>query len=183
MKNSKLCIVAMALILVSCEKNDIESILATRDSIVANPSKIFADWQIVSNWTHTDNHFQAEFIDQNISNDVLLNGLVLVYAKHQNLIKLISGQLNTDDWSYQVEENAIQIHVSTKDDVFFNEEQWISYFIIPQQQLKKLEENGVGKLQLFEMSYIEVMQLLKQQKYSIQKYFSNKMLLILYQYQ
>lgn len=154
MKKIALLSLISLLAFASCKKDHLEEVPSPQSAETPAVATQVSTWKAVENWTGSNNSFSASLSDESISSDVAQNGLVLLYAK-DNTIQLLPGKVGKTYFYYQVQEGSIQINANS--DV--NKALQFSYVVFSKDELSSLEQKGVSRSQLMNMSYEQVSQL------------------------
>jgi hypothetical protein len=132
-------------------------------SPVAENATAISNWQPVNNSstsgkTASTKGFTGVVNDLSISQDVLSNGLVLVFAKEgnqgQSLPFVQSGSIY---WYYQVEEGQISVSAEGSTD----QSKEFQYIVLTSDQLNDLEARGYPKNTLVNISWNDAVDLFK----------------------
>lgn len=153
------------LVTASCNKMEHQVNVASNEttSALKEPSQ----WKSL-NWSSSPQekftiHYST-ISDNSITPAIADKGLVLVYKKTANAINALpldETETARQHWYYQVSPGSILIHCDAYGtDQALHEPNSFQYFIISEEKLKELEANEKSKIDLMELSYEQVSQLL-----------------------
>ena len=155
--------IALVLLIASCKKEDVRQIDKTNSTSGAATK---TQWNSLSAWgnSKTENvtTYFSKLIDSSITNEVVNNGLVLVYKKSGSDIQLLPFQEKDSKvyWYYQVAKGSIRINSENNDGQNLSASTF-TYFVVTPQQLSSLEANGKTKFDLLQLPFDEATSLLK----------------------
>ena len=154
----------VALFAASCKKQDMQAEKETATETVQTTEwKQAAEWKSSREEKYTS--YSTSMQDKSITADIVENGLVLVFAKYGNEVFSLPHQSKgTVDafWHYQVSENSIAIDVDVySENATIDNKQTFSYFILPADKIKSLEESGHTMSELMTLTYESAKNLLK----------------------
>jgi len=165
MKSYKLPVMGIALMLLiaSCKKEDVRQ--TTTDNVSSGTASK-AKWNSLSSWQNSKTEnittYFSRLTDSSITNDVVNEGMVLVYKKTGNEIQAlpILEKGNKTYWYYQVAKGSIRINSDNNDGQNLGT-QTFSYLVVTPEHLSKLEASGKTKLDLLQLSYDQASSLIK----------------------
>lgn len=149
----------------ACQKEQKESLL----SMAGNTGQsVSSSWAPINNWASepaADNKsFNGSIADSSITDEILSNGLVLLYAKNGTIIEALpSTHSATGDiaWNYQVSQGMISVNGKLNGQGVFNKEEPFSYFILSKDQIDALEKKDKNVNDLLNSSYDNLQTLLQ----------------------
>lgn len=160
------------LTLVACSKSELETAnpvqqeTETMAVTASNDANAAAKWSSVSN-TGTGTEavaFAGEIKDDAITEDVIVNGLVLVFGKTNSLVQSLPFQEKGNElryWYYHVSQGSVFIQAnSVSKSASVTTAQDFAVIVISKSQLENLESNGTSRDLLFGMSFDQVNALL-----------------------
>ena len=164
MKHYKLPFMGIALVLLiaSCKKEDVRQ--KVKESASGASSK--TQWNSLGAWgnstTENVTTYFSKLTDSSITNEVVNNGLVLVYKKSGSDIQLLPFQEKDSKtyWYYQVTKGSIRINSDNNDGQNLAASTF-TYFVVTPRQLSNLEVKGKTKFELLQLSLDEATSLLK----------------------
>jgi len=165
MKSYKLPILGIGLVLLiaSCKKEDVRQTNST-DSTSGASSK--TQWSSLTAWgnstTENVTTYFSKLTDSSITNEVVNNGLVLVYKKSGTDIQLLPFQEKDSKtyWYYQVAKGFVRINSDNNNGQNLAASTF-TYFVVTPEQLSNLEAKGKTKFDLLQLSLDEATSLLK----------------------
>lgn len=155
--------IALMLLIASCKKEDVRQTNA-KGSASEVSSK--TQWSSLSAWGNSKNEnvttYFSKLTDSLITNEVVNNGLVLVYKKSGSDIQLLPFQEKDSKtyWYYQVAKGSLRINSDNNDGQNLAASTF-TYFVVTPQQLSNLEAKGKTKFDLLQLSLEEATSLLK----------------------
>lgn len=169
MKTIKYLAVSAALIsLIACSKSDLESATgAEAEGEVLTTVGSFASWSSVSNSDKGTDAvaFAGEVRDAAITEDVIENGMVLVFGKANNHVQPLPFQESNGElryWYYHVTPGSVFIQASAASKTAaVTTAQDFAVVVLTQDQLEKLESAGTSRDLLLGMSLEQVSALVK----------------------
>ncbi len=155
---------------VSCKKNDFYSEMEEQPATVLAATKATAqDWQTTAKWNVANQEdfsvFYTNFKNENLTADVIDNGLVLVFKKDGNSVSALpieeGAKSNSKYWYHQVTEGNILISVDTYGgNTAPDAASSFKYFIITPQKLSDLQANGQTIDKLMNLTFAQAASIL-----------------------
>ena len=143
----------------SCKKMDVQPAPEKQNVATASDWKTAADWTSSKEEKYTVN--SSKFQDNAISSAVIENGLVLVYMKNASVTEALPSQQKDIYWYYQVSEKTIEINADVYGTDELDNKTNFKYFVLTEDKLKTLEEQGHSKSELMALTYENAASLLK----------------------
>jgi hypothetical protein len=177
MKNVKFSILGLSLLLLaaSCKKDDFQESASTATTQASD-----AGWQTAANWeTVNQQTFSVQYFtidDENITDDVADNGLVLVFKKNAGAINALpfeeanTGTAKAEEstanyWYHQVTKGSLLVSCDVNNaSATPNTANSFKYIIITPEKLQSLETDGYTAEKLMNLSYADAKALLEDVK-------------------
>ena len=166
MKTIKYLSVSLSLlILVSCSKSALQSsaeLEPGNETAAIGAGDMTARWSTVTNSTGEGNEavaFAGEIKDEAITEDVIENGLVLVFAKTAAQVQSLPFQEESAElryWYYHVSQGSVFIQANSVSKNAAVTAQDFGVVVLSKSQLEALESNGISRDLLLGMSFDQV---------------------------
>jgi hypothetical protein len=164
MKNHHLPLlgIGLAIFAISCKKADVQNENKSKDqSALASNTAVVSNWKTIDSWQtiagKNSTTYQSKIEDASITDEVISNGLVLVYANNGKSIESLPFEqkngASTYSWYYQVSEGMINVSSQVRGTGSAAINQNIRYFVLTPQQLEDLQTKGTSRSELMDMSY------------------------------
>jgi hypothetical protein len=181
MKNVKFSILGLSLILLaaSCKKDDFQESNETATETTATQTSD-AGWQTAANWeTVNQETFSVQYFtiaDENITDEVADNGLVLVFKKNAGAINALpfeeanAGTAKAEEstanyWYHQVTKGSLLVSCDVNNtSATPNTANSFKHIIITPEKLEALQSDGYTTEKLMNLSYADAKALLEDAK-------------------
>lgn len=155
------------LALTSCSKENTEVPETPMEETISGEGVTVSSWNTVGQWDENeeeqDGNVSTQFSAAEVSDAVLQDGLVLVYARSGNTVQLLpfTDKQNTQ-WYYQATQGGIFLMgLNGEESKTETDRPAFSYVVLSQEKILQLESLGKRKVDLMNMSYEALVELLK----------------------
>ncbi|MGV3767110.1 MAG: hypothetical protein ACO1NW_13345 [Chitinophagaceae bacterium] len=162
-----ICAISM-LAFTSCSKENNEVPETVTGETISGEGVTVSAWNTVGKWDENeeeqDGNVSTQFSVAEVSDSILQDGLVLVYARSGNSVQLLPfTDRNNTQWYYQAAAGGIFLMgLNAEEGKTSTDTPSFSYVVLSREKILQMESLGKRKLDLMNMSYDALVNLLRQ---------------------